>query len=366
MMDDSIFSPSFGNRPSMLVGREAAVSKLIEGLSSKPGSKERATVLLGQRGMGKTVLLWELADRARERGIVVASPTVVSSGMLERIIEKVQTDGERYVKSGREIVGGSVGAFGFSVGLEFNSQTQESKSFGYKILHLAERLGEQGRGLLILVDELQANSPELKELLISYAELVGERQNVSIVLAGLPGSVSSLLNDHVLTFLNRANKMTLDPLEFMDIDAFYADAFKRLGLTIGADVRREASKTVMGSPYMLQLLGYNIVRYAGEDRVVTRAVLEDAIYASQHSFEEDVCKTTLAALSERDADFLAAMAQDNGASRISDIAHRMGVSDDYAQKYRKRLKDGGIITQERRGFLRFDVPYLADYLRHNE
>ncbi len=363
-MRDEIFSPAFGNRPSRLVGRDALVDSLTQGLSSKPGSKERATVLLGQRGMGKTVLLWELADRAREMGFVVASPTVVSESMLDRIIEKVQDDGERYVKAGRgKIVGGNIGALGFSAGLQFSDPVGEAKSFGHKILSLSRRLGERGHGLLVLVDELQANSPQLKQLLISYAELVGERQNVALVLAGLPGSVSAVLNDRVLTFLNRANKVELGPLALGDVDAFYARAFEEIGLAIDPDLRRSAARATEGSPYMLQLVGHNLVQYAGEDGMVTPLIADDALRSSRSTFMVDVCQTTLASLSGRDVDFLRAMAIDEGPSRISAVAKRMAVSDDYAQKYRKRLIDGGVIAVPRRGCVEFAVPYLADYLR---
>ena len=317
--------------------------------------------------MGKTVLLWELADRAREQGFVVASPTVVSELMLDRIVEKAQSDSERYVKGKRgQIVGGTVGALGFSAGVQFSDRVHDSKSFGYKIFDIAQQLGDQGRGLLILVDELQANSPELKQLLISYAELVGEQQNAAIVLAGLPAAVSSVLNEHVLTFLNRANKVTLEPLGIGDIDAYFSQAFRRAGVSIDADLRREAAMATQGSPYMLQLVGYNIMQYAGESGLVTRAVLQDALRTARQAFEDDVCQTTLAALSDRDVDFLRAMSSDSDESRISDIAKRMGATDDYAQKYRKRLIGSGIIEQARRGFVRFAVPYLADYLRRVE
>lgn len=362
-MEDSVFSPAFGNRPSQLVGRRDMISKLLDGLSSRPGSKERATVVLGQRGMGKTVLLWELAERARKRGIVVASPTVVSQAMPDRIIEKLQVDGERLLKGGRKVTGGSLGAFGFSAGLQFDPGTAEGKSFGYKLLDLAERLGGQGRGMLILVDELRANSEELKQLLIAYTELVGERQDASIVLAGLPASVSTVLNDHVLTFLNRANKVELGPLAIGDVDAFYAEAFGGLGLTVRPELRREASLATQGSPYMLQLLGHNLVQYSGHAGEITDGVLQDALHASRRTFEEDICQTTLLALSDRDVDFLEAMAGDDAASSMADIARRLGVTDDYAQKYRRRLLGAGIISRERRGYVRFAVPYLADYLR---
>lgn len=80
-----------------------------------------------------------------------------------------------------------------------------------------------------------------------------------------------------------------------------------------------------------------------------------------------MCETTLAALSDQDVAFLAAMADDEGGedavSRISDVAERMSVTPDYAQKYRRRLIDAGVIEQARRGYVRFAVPYMADYLR---
>ena len=239
----------------------------------------------------------------------------------------------------------------------------ESKSFGYKILELSRRLGERGHGLLILVDELQANSPELKQLLIAYAELVGEGQDVAVVLAGLPAAVSSVLNEHVLTFLNRANKVNLGPLAMGDVDAYFAQSFEQAGLSIDPELRRAASAATQGSPYMLQLVGHNLMRYAGSSKSITSKVLEDALHASRHSFEEDVCQTTIAALSDRDIDFLRAMSLDDNPSRMSEIAQRMGVSDDYAQKYRKRLIGSGVIEPARRGYVQFAVLYLAGYLK---
>lgn len=73
-MHDEVFSPSFGNRPSFLVGRDQLLVQLEQGLQSQPGSRERAVVILGQRGSGKTVLLWELADRMRKQGVRRGQP----------------------------------------------------------------------------------------------------------------------------------------------------------------------------------------------------------------------------------------------------------------------------------------------------
>lgn len=363
MPKDAIFSPAFGNRPSHLVGRQNVISSFLEGLEQSPGSRERATVLLGQRGSGKTVLLWELGDRARERGFVVANPTVVTEGMLDRIIEKIQEDGERYVKGpSAHLSGGSIGVSGFSAGLQFSPVVQESKSFQYKLAHLCRKLAEHDKGVLILVDEIQANSPEVRQLVAAYQELIGERCNIALVMAGLPAAIAATLNDRVLTFLNRANKMVLEPLPSNEIDAFFARAFQELGLIVPSDIRTKAVEGTYGSPHLLQLVGHNLTVYAHEDGTVDEEALDNALNAAQADFENDVCRTTLAALSDQDVTFLRAMAEDDGSCRMADIAERMGVTPDYAQKYRKRLLEAGIIEAPRRGHVAFAVPFLADYL----
>ena len=60
-MTDTVFSPAFGNKPGTLVGRDLSMKCLTDGLSVPAGNRERARLIIGQRGMGKTVLLLELA-----------------------------------------------------------------------------------------------------------------------------------------------------------------------------------------------------------------------------------------------------------------------------------------------------------------
>lgn len=365
-MGQRVFEPAFGNRPSCLVGREGVVEGFVNGLREAPGSRDRSTLLLGQRGSGKTVLLWEFADRARDCGFVVATPTICDDGMLERIVEKVQDDGSRYAKETKaRLVGGSVGALGFSAGLEFEHEVQQTKSAQFRLTQLCRRLTEQGHGVLILVDEVQAASTELRQLVALYQELVGQRLDVALVMAGLPAAVSATLNDHVLTFLNRANKVELEALKVREVDSYYALAFRQAGIEVPDDLRLKAAQATKGSPYMLQLVGYELVLQAREGSV-DEGVFNTAIAYAQEDFENDVCKTTLAALSDRDVDFLRAMAVDERPSRIADIANRMGVTADYAQKYRRRLISAGVIEAPRRGEVAFAVPYLADFLRSDE
>lgn len=363
MAMDTVFSPSFGNRPTCLVGRDSVIDRFMHGLETRPGNRSRTTVLLGQRGSGKTVLLWELADRAEAQGFVVAKPTVVSENMLERVVEKIQENGERYVDQKHpRISGGSIGALGFSAGLQFTHEVEQAKSSSFKLTQLVRELSSQGHGTLILVDELQANSAPVRQLVITYQELVGEGLDVALAMAGLPGAVSATLNDRVLTFLNRAQKVTLDSLEIGDVDAFYDRAFRSMEIQMDPKTRLAAAQSTQGSPYLLQLLGHNIAVRADRNTPVTKELVREAERASRIDFENDVCATSVAALSEMDVKFLAAMTQDDGDSRMADISSRLEVTGDYAQKYRRRLIDAGIIRATGRGRVAFAVPHLRSYL----
>lgn len=323
--------------------------------------------MLGQRGSGKTVLLWELADRAREQGFVVATPTIVAEGMLERIVEKIQDAGEQHVEQDApRLAGGTVGAFGFSVGLEFTREVRETKTYAYQLTQLVRRLNSQGHGVLVLVDELQASSDELRQLVAVYQELVGEGRDVAMVLAGLPAAVSEVLNEKVLTFLNRARKISLPSLAAGEVDAFLRQAFEQLGVGVSAEMRAAAVAAIEGSPYMLQLLGHYMVLNADDAGELDAGAFAASRAAAESDFENDICRTTLAALSNQDIAFLKAMAGDEGESAMADVAERMGVTSDYAQKYRRRLIDVGVIEAPRRGHVAFAVPYLADYLRNDE
>lgn len=365
MHKDTIFSPAFGNRPTYLVGRESVLEDLCLGLESMPGSKERSTVLLGQRGSGKTVLLWELADRATAQGFVVASPTIASDGMLARIVEKIQDAGTRFVSDAPHVSGGTVGVFGFEVGLEFSRDVEQTKSAQFKLTQLVRRLSKQGRGVLILVDELQANSQDVRELVAVYQELIGEGLNVALVMAGLPGAVSATLNDRVLTFLNRARKVSLGPLPTMDVEAFYASAFGKLKVGASSAQVLRAAQTAQGSPYLMQLVGHGIVLRA-EGGTLSDETFDAAVASARREFENDVCETTLAALSDMDVRFLCAMALDEEESSTARVAERLDVTVDYAQKYRKRLIDAGVLESSGWGKVRICVPLLEGYLRKRQ
>ena len=362
-MQDIYFDPSFGNRPQDLVGRATYLREFEAALSTRPGNRARSILILGQRGYGKTVLLLEMADIASRNGYIVASPTVTSKEMPERILEKLHHSSEEFLKKEKtEITGGSINILGFGAGIQVQSKESGTTSFAFRLSELCNKLGEEGHGVMLLIDEVQANSEELKQVIIAYQEIVGEGGDIAIVMAGLPGAISSTLNDKVLTFLNRAKKMNLEPININDVYGYFRNTFKKSKIKISDDDCRAAALFTAGSPYLMQLVGHYITIYSDDKGLLTKKYYAAAMEDAKKDFINDIGKITLHALSEKDIEFLQAMVMDNDMSSISDVAERMNVSSAYAQLYKRRLIDSGIIEQPRRGKVRFAVAYLRDYL----
>ena len=97
----NIFQPTFGNRPNQFIGRDGEVENFMTGLAEPIGSRNRCTLFLGQRGMGKTALLLELGDRAAKAGYVVARVTA-HEGMSRAIVEQIQLNGSQYFKGDKK------------------------------------------------------------------------------------------------------------------------------------------------------------------------------------------------------------------------------------------------------------------------
>lgn len=361
-MTDSFFVPSFGNRPKHLVGRESVLNQFEMVFRSVPGSRERALVILGQRGSGKTVLLLELAEMARKKGFIVSDPTVVSKGMQNRIIEKLSDEYPYYSSSSqKKISGGSVSVLGFGAGIQFNNQTAEERSFSWKISEFCKKANEDHHGVMILIDEVKSGNEELKEIVIAYQEMVGEGLDVAIVFAGLPMAVSSLLNDHVLTFLNRAVKIELPLLRIDDIEIYYRKAFASIGISISDSLIRQAAEETCGSPYLMQLIGHYIA--LNYDEGFSESQFRDSLEYAKKTFKNDICGTSLASLSKLDICFLSAMSEDDGESSVEDISIRMKKNASFVQTYKRRLQQCGIIKASGWGLVSFAIPYLKEYLR---
>ena len=185
---------------------------------------------------------------------------------------------------------------------------------------------------------------------------------ISLCGMSLPHAVSSVLNDSVLTFLNRANKVELGLISTNLIKAYYDQVFRGMGIKASDDILDRAALATRGFPYLMQLIGYYVIRYTEEHGTIDSVIMDKAEKASMSDLEDNVFKPILLPLSDNDKLFLKAMAQQGNTISTAKLQEALGDKGPAIQPYRKRLIDAGVIEAPRRGELVFAVPYLADYL----
>lgn len=107
-------------------------------------------------------------------------------------------------------------------GMTFAPGSPDSIQLRAELTELLDAVDTHEAGVIITIDEVHHGArADLRDLAATYQHLVTEGRNVSLVMAGLPSSISSLLNDDVLTFLRRATPVDLTDVALDDVsDAF--------------------------------------------------------------------------------------------------------------------------------------------------
>lgn len=116
---------------------------------------------------------------------------------------------------------------------------------------------------------------------------------------------------------------------------------------------------------MIQLIGLHTWRANPAAAVIDTDQATRGVEQARRKIGQLVHAAALSDLSNVDRSFLAAMAHDEGPSRIGDIADRLGVDTDYAGQYRLRLIAAEVIEPRGYGYVDFTLPGLRDYLREH-
>ena len=356
------FKPTAGARPPLLVGRDRALDTFAEGLEDGPGAPGLLTIFTGPRGVGKTVMLSEAEDTARKAGWVTISDTATvglidrTAKAMDRVLDELG-DGP----PSRKII--SVNAAGF--GITTQPPPERDRSWRDRATEICTITATHETGLLISVDEIHAiDRTELTALAADVQHLIREGLPIALIVAGIPKAVSDLLNEKVSTFLRRADRVKLVDVSLSEVQRAFTQTFRDTGVTItDAQVERAAEATG-GYPFLIQLVGYHLWRRAAKTPL-TDELVERGIEDARVRLGATVLQPALSDLSNVDRTYLLKMAEDTSASRVNDIAERLGRPQKYAGVYRRRLLDAGMITEAGRGRVDFAVPGLREYLREH-
>ncbi len=357
------FSPTFGASPPLLAGRDPIIEDFDEALGIGPNHPDYTALVTAARGMGKTVLLNALEDRARDLGWEVISEDTATKGMLARLEDSVTRLLEGLRGSGRRLTGVGLGP----VHLQFAESSGDTPRTLRRLLtEVGNRLDSGGTGLLITLDELHtADVDEVREFGAIIQHVTRREQRpIAFVGAGLDMIEDTFLSGTAITFFQRCSRFEIGRLQPEDTRAAIIHPIKQSGASIGREALTRAVEASSGYPFMVQLVGFHSWKNAYDlSAGITEADVDTGIETALRRAGRLVLEPVWKDLSRMDRRFLAAMAIDGGVSRLPDIAERLGRGTDYARVYRNRLRKAGMVVTGDRGRVGFAQDFARDWVR---
>ncbi|HEV8627644.1 MAG TPA: ATP-binding protein [Acidimicrobiia bacterium] len=361
----------------MLAGRDGLLQAVFEDLAGGPGRARYHHVFYGARGVGKTVLLSEIADHVRREwgwavvdysGTPEYGPRHALAEAAPRLLREL---GGRRAASQR--LSRQVEAAPPLPGRPLKASVTLPGLDASQFLPVLQRLGELARkrkaGVLFLVDEVQRARarPDL-ELLGNTVQQLERREElpVSFAIAGLHTTPRHLAQ--ACTFFERQDKVEVGDLSPDATRVAYLEPLAASGVRIDSDALALLVSQSDGYPFAIQLYGRQAWDQAGAGGHITidraaRAIEEADRWLAVNLYEPRWER--LDTLEQAIVKAIAALGGDMVAT--GDIAAAVGRRASQLSVARDALlNEHHLVHSPRYGHLAFDLPGFDRWLRANE
>ncbi|MBW2496372.1 MAG: ATP-binding protein [Deltaproteobacteria bacterium] len=379
------FAPGAGTPPPELAGRDdvrEAVRIALERV--RRGRPTKSVLMVGLRGVGKTVLLDRMRDDAEADGIHTVRleapesrslPALLAPELRQALLrlsrlERAKTLAER----GLRALAGFAKALkvkydDIEVGLDFEPEPglADNGDLERDLQVLIEAAGEAAKSgdtaLAIFIDELQYVEEEQLAALITALHRAAQRQlPIVLVGAGLP---------QLRGRMGRAKSYAERLFDFPEIGPLDEEAARsalsKPAEAEGAEFAPEALEAVLektrGYPYFLQEWGKHSWDTADESPI-TATDVEQASTTTVAALDESFFRVRFDRLTPSEKRYLRAMAElGPGPHRSGDIANILGRQVTSLGPTRGKLISKGMIWSPSHGDTAFTVPLFDEFMR---
>ena len=379
------FVPGAGSSPPNLMGRLDIMEQArVLFARVKAGRFEKAIILTGLRGVGKTVLLNRMQLLAREAGYhseFIESPErdrlpEILVPALRRVLLEFDT-GTQVTAAGRKAWDAlkafakgfkvKLGELEVGIDLERNKGTADSGLLERDLTDLIVSVGEAAKiaktSVAILIDELQyLKEPELAALITAMHRVSQLQLPVVLCAAGLP-QIAGLAGDAKSYSERLFNFMTIGQLNETDAGLAISAPLEREGIAIDPAALAEIVRVTGGYPYFLQEWGYHAWS-AAKASPITLADVQAATATALARLDESFFRVRFDRLTPLEKFYLRAMAElGPGAHRSGAIADVMGKKVSQVAPARDSLIKKGMIFSQSHGETEFTVPLFDQFMK---
>ncbi len=376
---DNPYTPGAGTPPPELAGRanilqnaELTIKRTLNHKTAK------SQILLGLRGVGKTVLLNRINQIAESEGcqtaIFEANPDYTLPELLTLQLHRLLLKLDRRKKVGDDIqyafrlLRGFASAFRVKVG-EFEVGLTNEGVTGDLSIDLTDLLVSIGRASkkrntlsMILIDEMQYLSrKDLSALIIAIHKISQDQLPILFFGAGLP-QIARLTGDSKSYSERLFDYPEVDKLDNKSAIQALVKPAKKEGVDFEQNALDLIIKETEGYPYFLQVWGSHIWEVL-ESSPIGKKDVERATKRALKALDEGFFKVRIERLTERQLKYAIAMAilEDLPAKSI-DVANTLGMPINRAAPLRDELIKKGMAYSPNRGMVNFSVPKFKEYL----
>ena len=378
------FAPGAGNQPPELAGRRDILDKAELTLArAEQGRHAKSFMLIGLRGVGKTVLLNRIDEMASTRGfksvLIEAhedkSITALLMPPLRKLLLTLDNMGQlnehakralRIFKSFANSPKVRLGEFELGLGIDPERGIADSGDLESDLPELFVAIGEAAKArktvVILLVDELQyLNETELSALIMSVHKVNQKQLPLILIGAGLPQLVGN--TGRSKSYAERLFDFPeVGPLAPKDSMVAIMEPIAKEGEKISRDAFDLILEAAQGYPYFLQVWGYETWNTAPKSAIRTRDV-EEARLGVEKNLDSSFFRVRFDRLKPSEKKYLFAMAERGpGPHRSGDIADTLKVRVNSVAPVRSSLIRKGMIYSPAHGDTAFTVPLFDQFL----
>lgn len=386
-MDKNInpFNPGAGVSPPELAGRSEVLGTALTALTRiQRGKHAKSLMVLGLRGVGKTVLLNQIKDRAITMGYLAEMQEAHDGAELKQLLipvlrrlllrlDRLQNTVES-VKKGirvlRSFIGNitiAAGGAEVTLGVDPEIGYADSGNLEDDLRDILIATGEAARDaktpVAILIDELQYLSKDELGALIRGLHAINQA-GLPLVLfgAGLP-QLAGQAGD-AKSYAERLFEFPrLGAL--LEVDAWKAirDPVEEEGATISEEALKEIYDKTHGYPYFLQEWGYTVWNIA-EGETITELDARTATIESIRKLDESFFRVRFDRTTPAERDYMRCLAElGEGPQRSADVASALGRPATSLGPVRDSLIKKGMIYSPEYAQIAFTVPLFDEFMR---
>jgi hypothetical protein len=379
------FAPGAGTPPPELAGRKTILDRAETTLLRvQQGRPSKSFLLIGLRGVGKTVLLvrmQRLAEKAGYKTLMVEAhedkslPELLLPSLRQVLLGLDQLGSlNKKVKRGLRVLRSFASAVKLKYGeVEIGLNIEPEQGVGDSgdiesdlpdlLVAVAEAAAARRTAVALLMDELQyIGETELSALIMGVHRIAQRELPLVLIGAGLPQLVGN--TGRSKSYAERLFDFPeVGPLSARDARIALVEPITREGERIAKQAVDLIVDATLGYPYFLQEWGYHCWN-AADRSPITRRHVEKATPIILANLDASFFRVRFDRLTPSEKRYLRAMAElGPGPHRSGDIAETLGAQVRSVAPLRSGLIRKGMIYSPAHGDTAFTVPLFDQFLK---